>query len=266
MSNIYKFAKEIEVISTPGLTKKRIGRLEDGGYVVLDEISKRTEVLYSYGVSDDWSFEEDYVNTYDCEARLFDHTVNGITSSNPKIYFKKQGLGLTPSENFDTLYNHMSENNDLKKRSALKIDIEWNEWDFFNQVSDEFHQHFDQIICEFHIIPVEYNGSHTPYFTGFYKDVYEKFNEMIFGKYLSCIQKIKANFCIYHVHVNNSLGVREYDGCSIPYLLEVGFVHRRFLPSVTEASQDTFPVKDLDFPNKPYKPEILNFYPLVNEE
>jgi hypothetical protein len=263
MSNIYNFAQEIEVISTPGFTKKRIGRQEDGGYVVLDEISKGTEVLYSYGVSDDWSFEEDYVNTYGCEARLFDHTVDSVTSTNPKIHFKKQGLGLVPSKDLDTLYNHMSENNDLSKRAVLKMDIEWNEWDFFDEVSREFHQNFDQIICEFHIIPAEYNGNHTPYFTGFHKDVYDKFNEMIFGKYLRCIQKIKENFFIYHVHVNNSLGVGEYEGCSIPYLLEVGFVHRRFLPSEVEISQESFPKEGLDFPNKPYKSEILNFYPLV---
>lgn len=263
MSNILKFAQELEVIKTPGFTKKRIGRNQDGGYIVLNEICEQTEVLYSYGVSDDWSFEEDFVNKYGCDARLFDHTVDPITSSNPKIHFKKQGLGTEPSTDLDTLYNHMAENNDLGKKSVLKMDIEWNEWDFFETTSSSFLSSFDQIICELHIIPAEYNGSHTPYFTGFHKDVYDKFNEEIFGKYLKCIKNLKEYFSIYHLHVNNSLGVGMYQDCSIPYLLEVSFINNRFLSSDIESSQENFPIEGLDFPNKPYKPEIINFYPFI---
>jgi hypothetical protein len=116
---------------------------------------------------------------------------------------------------------------------------------------------------EFHIIPAEYNGSHTPYFTGFHKDVYDMINEEIFGKYLRCLKKIKQDFCLYHVHVNNSLGVKEYPDCRLPYLLEVSFVNHRFLPSDIQATTEKFPVEGIDFPNKPYKPEIVDFYPFV---
>jgi hypothetical protein len=263
MSNIYKLAQELEVISTSGFTKRRVGREEDGGYVILDEIAKGCEVLYSYGVSDDWSFEEDFTEKYNCLARLYDHTIEPIITDSPKISFKKQGLGTFPTGHLDTLSNHIGENGDLQKRSILKMDIEWNEWDFLSGIDGSLLNNFDLLILEFHIIPAEYKGSHTPYFTEFHKDIYAKFNDEIFGKYLSGVRKIKESFCLYHVHVNNSLGIGEYEGCSLPYLLEVGFVNKKFLNSDIEITKEIFPIPELDFPNKPYKSEIVNFYPFI---
>ena len=42
-------------------TKVRVGDKEDGGYVVLEEVSLETEILYSYGVEYNSSFEGEFV-------------------------------------------------------------------------------------------------------------------------------------------------------------------------------------------------------------
>ena len=44
---------------------KRIGKRNDGGYLVgLDSI-KKTKTLISYGINDDWSFEKDFYEIND---------------------------------------------------------------------------------------------------------------------------------------------------------------------------------------------------------
>jgi hypothetical protein len=260
MDNILNFAKSIEVYSVPYI-KKRVGRNQDGGYVILDEISKNTDVLYSYGISDDWSFEEEFSNKFNCISRLYDHTIEIPKIENKNLIFKKEGLSSKKTDFTDTLENHIDENLDHEKSITLKIDIEWHEWDFFENIDLKILDKIDQIICEFHVIPVEYNGSHTPYFTEFHKNIYDLMNQDIFEKYTKIIEKIKSTHILFHVHVNNSLSFMEHGKCKIPYLLECCFVNKK-KSTVIDKKVDSFPVNGLDFPNKPYKPEIENFYPL----
>ncbi len=52
----YSFLKPIK---NPNLA--RIGRNEDGGYVVDFEIIKKCNTLITFGLGPDWSFELDYI-------------------------------------------------------------------------------------------------------------------------------------------------------------------------------------------------------------
>ena len=54
--------------------KQRIGRDFDGGYVVLDNLSKATEVVYSFGVGDDVSFDSHFSIKYNVPVKMYDHT------------------------------------------------------------------------------------------------------------------------------------------------------------------------------------------------
>ena len=54
------FIKSIKVYDTEH-NKVRIGDSKDGGYIVLDEISAKTQILYSYGVETNSSFENEFV-------------------------------------------------------------------------------------------------------------------------------------------------------------------------------------------------------------
>jgi hypothetical protein len=42
-------------------SKKRYGRLFDGGYITHPEVVELVDVLYSYGINDDVSFELDFI-------------------------------------------------------------------------------------------------------------------------------------------------------------------------------------------------------------
>ena len=70
-------------------TKVRVGDKKDGGYVVLDEVSNYSEKLYSYGVETNTSFESDFCYRYNCDAVLFDHTVDGPEKQDERFTFVK---------------------------------------------------------------------------------------------------------------------------------------------------------------------------------
>lgn len=250
---IHKFLSLLEVYDTP-FTKIRLGNEFDGGYVVLKELTEKAERLYSFGVSDDVSFELDLLKLNpSCSVRCFDHTVNGLPEEHENMIFVKQGLGTENSKDFGTLQTLTGQT----KGSMLKLDIEWAEWEVLEAANDADISDFDQIIAEFHVIPVMYRaGWHTRYFTKFHDNVYRGINDMLFEKYVGVMEKLLRHYRIFHIHANNSLfpGEAEY-----PQLLELSLVNKKHVPNANKTATE-FPVVGLDFPNKPYKPEI-RFYP-----
>ena len=237
-------------------TKVRVGDKKDGGYVVLDEVSSYTEKLYSYGVETNTSFESDFCDRYDCNAILFDHTVDGPERYDDRFTFVKEGLSHVKTHDCDTLHNHLQLYGN-PERKTLKMDIEWCEWDVFEQMPPHVLEDFDQILCEFHVIPMNYKDAHTPYFTNFHKDVYSKVNDMLFDQYSWVLQVLQEDYYIFHVHINNSLPCN-YVGCEeIPPLIELSMVNQRLVDHPTLCC-DRFPVKGLDYPNKTDRPDITH--------
>jgi len=256
---IKKFFDSIKIYDV-GYKKIRLGNNRDGGYVVLDDISKKSKVLYSYGISDDISFEEDFYKKYpNNKIRLFDHTIEKICTTNPNFYFVKQGLATEKTEELNTIENHINSFGDAEiKNKTLKIDIEWNEWNFFENINETTHRDLDQILCEFHTIPVVYNGSHSPYFTGFHKQVYNQMNNLMFERYFNIIEKIKKHYLPFHVHINNSLQPVNVNGFDVPSLIELSLVNKNLVDTFS-LSRDTYPIAGLDYPNKTDRPDYLNF-------
>ena len=55
----------------------RLGRNNDGGYCVPKQSIANSEILYSFGLSDDWSFEEDFSKKNSkTKIYIFDNSVN----------------------------------------------------------------------------------------------------------------------------------------------------------------------------------------------
>lgn len=241
-------------------TKIRLGNSKDGGYVVLKELSKKTNVLYSYGIDNDISFELNYAKVCpELKARLFDHTIIEPPKLPKNFTFLKEGISSYKENNLDTLQNHLEKYNDINvSNKTLKLDIEWNEWSVFENIPIDILDGFDQILCEFHNVFVTYNDTHTPYFTQFYKNIYQNINNSLNEKYEKVLEKICNKFIIFHAHINNSLDLVELNGIQIPPLLEVSFVNKKHVKSL-ELSNAIFPIEGLDYPNKPYKKDILNF-------
>ena len=54
----------------------RLGSRFDGGYVVLKKQIKETNCLVSFGISDNWDFEEEFHNLSNCEVDAYDYSIN----------------------------------------------------------------------------------------------------------------------------------------------------------------------------------------------
>jgi hypothetical protein len=282
MSAVQDFFKGIRIYDVP-YTKVRVGtspfqpqfsspvpvvyRLNenDGAYICLDELNRQTSVVYSYGIGDNISFETDFQQRYpQSEILMFDHTINGILSTNPKLRFIKEGItAARESVNapLNTLDTHMRVYDVVDRpHKILKMDVEWCEWDVFESLPAYVLGRFDQILCEFHTVPVLYKDTHTPYFTEFHKNVYRAVNEELFARYKKILNRILTEFVPYHVHINNSLPLVDVNGYKIPSLVELSLVNRSLVDcdNLVESTA-SFPIAGLDYPNKPYRADVTDF-------
>lgn len=240
--------------------KIRVGKKKDGGYVIEETSASKAKLLYSYGVGWDISFEVDLNKKFGIPFRLFDPSMFSIQNIYPiqnnnfigiiktlikiliwplyfavlkltgvKFSFLKQGLSTKTSPRFATFKEHLMKYGDLSKNILLKIDIEENEYDLFeNQEFLESLSNVIQILIEFH-------------------NAKNRINEII-----RIIHKIGGEFSLIHIHGNNYDTKFNLNGIEIPNALELTFVRNEFLP-VRELDQESYPIKNIDFPNDPSK-------------
>jgi len=255
----YNFLKPIKVNDL-----KRIGRNEDGGYVVDFKILKQSNVLLSFGLGSDWSFEIDYLKKNQSgKIYIYDHTVDIYTYLNPLLKclkrfltFRKnlndlltrlndlnKYLSLTMNKNIifnkkKAVYQILNENKetDVKKafdkigllnRTVFKIDIEGDEYSLIDDILKQVN-FIDMLIIEFHEIDK---------------------NEI---KFVTSIKKLLNDFDIIHIHANNHCNESSF---GLPTVLELTFNNKKFRPKEI-VHRNEFPIKNLDFPNNPYKKDL----------
>jgi len=83
----------------------RIGRDNDGGYLVEKKSLENTECLISLGINDDWSFEEDFLKKKNIIIKCFDDKLD------EKFLLKKiivQFISFFYNRNFSLLKNYIS--------------------------------------------------------------------------------------------------------------------------------------------------------------
>ena len=269
MPTVNTFFKDLQVFDVEGYTKVRVGRHCDGGYVVLDELCPGT-TLYSYGIGDDISFEEDYARRYNSFVKCFDHTINGITTQDPRIRWTNRGLGNARNCRIPV------QDIDLHERTerVLKVDVEHHEWEWLSRWGPE--GGWKQIIIELHILSAETNrswipyrrddgvvvtGPLSPYFASMFADFDLQVNEFIFKEYSRALARLTNDYYVYHVHGNNSLPKTTLYGYSWPQLLELSLVRKDIVAGKVKPTTQTFPVPGLDFPNKTNRPDFTSILP-----
>ncbi len=234
-----------------GMTKVRIGNQCDGGYIAYKELCDMSPAVYSVGVGTDVGFELDWASRYPaCQFELYDPTIDRLPQDHERFTFHRHGIG-----KYETLYN-------VKQDSTLKVDIEWNEWDAFENFRAAELQKFSQVLVEFHILHMTARNGLSPYFTRLYADVVDRINGDLFTWYKTVMQRLLCDFMIFHIHANNSLPLMFVDGSTFPPLLEVSLV-RRDLVKYHTPTKAKFPVEGLDFPNKTDRPDVLYYYPFT---
>lgn len=207
----------------------RFGNYGDGGYVIVDDL-KKSDVLFSVGVGDNVSFDEE-CEKYVSRVVLVDHTVPNF---NPPIgNFEMIRRPLVPgevSENGVTIHQLLKQNIDAKDY-ILKIDIEGDEWEILSDFASSELMKFRQIILEFHGL----NDFHN------------------LEKKLCALKKLAGSHSPIVVHANNQGSHRFINGMFLPDVLEVTWAR---MNSYTFHSGWNRDVRNLLSPNSPDLPNI----------
>jgi len=243
----------------------RVGRNEDGGYIISKKVLDNCDFLLSFGMANDWSFELDFLNySSNKKTHIYDHTVNltfflrRFYKSIKRLFYLKSSLTninlkLKELINFLTINKkkllHIKKKVDEKigqdtvnieqifsniknDKIILKIDIEGDEYKILNDVLN-FSDKIELILVEFHSIDLRRN------------------------EFLSLIRKIQKNYYIIHLHGNNITG---YCEDNLPKTIEFTFLKKKSNNLLKLQKNNNYPIKGLDFPNHPYINDIsINF-------
>ena len=216
----------------------RLGKESDGGYLVNRDDIFESDVLLSFGISDDWSFEYDFYKLNDLDIYAFDGSLTSIFWIKKNIsyirnlkfshllkyfqfryfskknkFFKKKFLSSINDNNNINLEN--IKNLILDKNIFLKIDIEGHEYRILDDIL-KIQNNIIGLAIEFHDVDLHLNRI---------EDFIKKF-------------KLK----IIHVHINNY----SFDHLKIPNLIELTFSKNY------KKEENNFPKHKKDRPNNTY--------------
>ena len=255
----YNFLKAVK---TPNLV--RLGRTHDGGYVVDSEIIKQCNILITFGLGPDWSFELDYIKkNKEIEIYVYDHTVSSYPYIKEVIKYFRRFLTLRAT--FESVANRIKYlssyigflnlknvhyfkekitypiqnkiDTDVKKAFSrvdksgdvvLKCDIDGDEYKVVDEIL-KFSSRIKMLVFEFHLVD---NNEEN-----FYKS----------------IKKIKEYFEIIHIHGNNHFPKLN---SGLPFILEITLINKKLAPKNPEHISN-FPIQGLDYPNNPHKEDLV---------
>lgn len=243
----------------------RRGNRKDGGYILPASALTRIDAVISFGLSTDWSIEEELSSANkEIIIHVYDHSVGAksfrraLKSAALKLLGGRTSLSELRSryrtyagyKHFfvgnrvhfrERIFNRRDHPNDATietvfqragpaRHILLKMDIEGAEYRVIPQILGACDR-IDLMVIEFHD-------------TDPLRPVFE-----------AQIKAILDHFNIVHLHGNNIAGVA---ADNLPECLEITFFHKRF--GTTGALRDRLPIIGLDFPNDPLKPDLaLNF-------
>jgi hypothetical protein len=225
--------------------KRRIGQKTDGGYILADCISN-AQVVLSYGIGTEYSFDIELAKRGH-DVYMFDHTIEGIQSTNKNLHFFCEGVAgrTNETDHLFSIQDHLDRHRISGDRLILKMDVEGGEHEAFETLLDETLNRFEQIVLEIHCL--------------------HKLDDFAFrDRFCRIFRRLNSIFTLFHVHANNwdgQNGVSVVGGVPVSSLLELSYikssiVHRR-------PSQTLYPT-DLDYPNVTrFQDKLLWFYPFL---
>ena len=217
--------------------KLRLGKDNDGGYVIADIPRINYDLILAAGISNDISFENDFVKKYPkVKCLAYDGTIHKLPgNSSDKIRFIKKNIGANENNNTTNLHDIIAAFDEI----FLKMDIEGAEIPWINSLTDEQMNKFHQIAIEFH---------HP--FT---------------NKEINVFNKINKNHYLIHFHPNNCCGTRNHKNVIIPKVFECTYLHKRHFINPPQLNTDSIP-SVLDMQNLKRNDEIfINHPPFVHK-
>lgn len=235
----------------------RLGRDCDGGYVVPLDVVATAEACLSYGVGDDTSFEEDLARSCpDVQVHLFDHSIARLPKPEPGFTFVRQGVchadndwirnrqgrlkGIRVVERGiflkrqwpyvganrqGSITRHLRRLGLTGRPVVVKMDIEGDELEVIGGTPASVWQH---VVC----LVVELHDLHA-------LETAKRASE--------CLSHLGQTHVLVHLHGNNNRPlVQAACGLAYPEVVELTFVHRRFVPDPSPSTRQL--PSDLDRP------------------
>ena len=205
----------------------RLGKDNDGGYLVNKQDIVKSKNLLSLGIGEDWSFETDFSSINDCSINAYDQSLNtSLLKSKGDLHIAYNkfftGNRVHVEKNIGNKYNEIPFSTIATNPDTfLKCDIEGEEYNILD----------DLII-------------HTKLFTGMVLEFHGINKPENYSRLINFISKIDHK--LLHVHVNNYFYYKTDNGC-IPDILELSFTSS---PNIRLAKEINMPNK-LDMPNNP---------------
>lgn len=232
--------------AVPAADLIRVGPQYDGGYGVSMSTVKASDRILSFGLNDDWRFEQHLLSIIDVPLSCYDHTVNYKFWV---LHFVKSALNLRLAKLFHYFRYRAFFNSDKRRHVQsmigydvdggvslgklmrevpernvfLKMDIEGSEYRVLDQIIEN-KQRFSGLVIEFHDVDLQ-------------------------RKRIEHFVAALDTHAIVWVHANN-YGGRSADGD--PMVIEVSFARKDLLPV---GSTTTAPVVR-HHPNNPDQAEI----------
>lgn len=256
----------------------RVGRAFDGGYVVNERSIRSSQYLLSFGVSDDWSFEAEFLHRKpNLKALCFDHSVSKRILFDKMLdalneVFSVRFLLLVLSLNIRGVRRRLS---DLKHRTKIYygfcLYLKNENVRFCSKgISSEKSQSFVTLDDAFQMISREGLPAGSVFikmdieqsefrvlpdvlkFGEYINGMVVEFHDLdiLWAKFSEVMNELKAHFEITHMHGNN------YDGLipnsTTPKVLEITFLKKGLMGEEHPARQNVaYPIPGLDRPNNP---------------
>jgi hypothetical protein len=215
--------------------KKRLGKDNDGGYIIAEIPNIKYTTLLAGGIDNDISFEEDFLKKYAVDnAYAFDGTINKLPKENTQITFIKKNIGFSNDNENTNLHNII----DVNECIFVKMDIEGGEIPWIKSLNDQQMNKFEQIVIEFH----------WP-FSNAEIDVFNKIN---------------TNHYLIHFHGNNCCGTINHNGVRIPNVFECTYLHKKYFTNPPELNKELIP-SNLDMKNTSNDEIYIDYPPFVNK-
>jgi hypothetical protein len=254
----------------------RVGGAFDGGYLVNERSILSAQYLLSFGVYDDWSFEEDFLSRRpDLKIFCFDYSVsrrifwNKIVDSLKEVMsgkFFSLVLSLKVSEirqrlsplkywtkifvRFSLFFGkknvHFSSKGISNERSPSFVTVD----NAFRMISPEKLPENSVFIkmdieqSEFQVLPdlLKFQES----INGMAVEFHDL--DLLWPTFVELMNKLKAHFEITHIHGNNYGGL--IPNSQTPKVLEVTFLKRNLIQEKHPARETVaYPIRGLDSPN-----------------
>lgn len=226
----------------------RMGRKNDGGYVVGIADAQVTDVLVSLGINDDWSFEEEFKQRFKVSVKAYDGSVS------VKVFLKNMVKSLTPwfphnpVHFFRTALDFRKFFSGDSHHFAKFVGLDKENWVLMDEIFDA--QTSDKIFLKIDIEGSEYRLlssilKNQSRLTGLVVEFHDV--DLHIQKIIDFIRDFRLP--VIAVHPNNFAGISGPRG--MPLVIEVTFGSKNVSSQITPGD-----VASLFQPNDPQAPDI----------